>query len=152
MVQEENKDRKEVQSTEEMLAKVEQANQDLKLRNVMEGFLASINVEALFPSINQKVSARMVARELVRNGVRYQGADVELATHYLDSCMSKERLKQEGIAHLISKRKTEGKRGRRPTVYTKLLSGQMKRAKAGTGEEESLGDITIGKKLDEEEV
>ena len=60
-----NKDRKEVQSTEEMLAKVEQANQYPRLKEVREGVLASMDVEALFPSINQKVSARMMAMELV---------------------------------------------------------------------------------------
>ena len=135
-----------------MLAKIEMANQDLRLRKIKEGVLASIDVEALFPSIDQKVSARMVAKELVRNGVKYQGADVNLAAQYLDSCMSRERLRQEGIAHLIPKRKAEGKRGRRPTVYTKDLSGPMKRAKQGIGEEETLGDKVIGRKLDEEEV
>ena len=92
-----------------MLAKIEMANQDLRLRKIKEGVLASIDVEALFPSIDQKVSARMVAKELVRNGVKYQGADINLAAQYLDSCMSRERLRQEGIAHLIPKRKAERK-------------------------------------------
>ena len=45
-----------------MLAKIEMANQDLRLRKIKEGVLASIDVEALFPSIDQKVSARMVAK------------------------------------------------------------------------------------------
>ena len=88
-----------------MLAKIEEGNNVLKEKELRDGDLASMDVEALFPSIYQKVSARLVAKKLIKNKVRYQGTDVVLATHYLDSCMSKERLREEGITHLIPLRR-----------------------------------------------
>ena len=97
--------------------------------------LASMDVEALFPSIDQETSARLVAEELIKQKVEYPEADVKLGTHYLLATLSKERLKREKVWHLMPRRKSEGKRGRRPTVHTKLLSGPIRREREESGEE-----------------
>ena len=115
-----------------------------------------MDVEALFPSIDQEVSARIVAEELVKHGVEYEGVDVRLATHYLGICMTRERQIREGVSHLIPARKTRSRRGRKLTIYNKTLSGPMKRVKKGKeGEEEEGGvggeESMIGRNLDEAE-
>ena len=50
----------EVLSTEEILAKIERANHVLKERMVMKGVLSSMDVEALYLSIDQETSARII--------------------------------------------------------------------------------------------
>ena len=151
-----NKEHKEVQSTEEMLAKIEETNEKLAEMGIKNGVLGSMDVEALFPSIDQEDSARIVAEEMIKHGVEYEGVDVRLATHYLGVCMTKERQVREGVSHLIPARKARDRRGRRLTVFTKSLSGPMKRVRKEKTSDEGEGEVggeecPIGKNLDEAE-
>ena len=120
-----NKVQREVQSTDEILGKVEEAIIILKERKVKEGILGSMDVEALFLSIYQKVSARIVGEEMMRNEVKYGEVNIQVATHYLMATMTPDRIKREGVSHLMPRRK--GMRGRKPMIHTRELSGPIKR-------------------------
>ena len=126
----------EVQSTEELLSRITAANQKLEKKETGETLVGSMDVCALYPSLNQKVSAKIVEEEMMRNGVRYQGVNTRLATHYLLANMDKERQRKEGIVRLLPRRKAQGRQGRIPTIHTKELSGPIKRRTAGSSEEE----------------
>ena len=60
--------------------------------------------------------------------------------------MDRQRLIREGIFKLIPRRKAQGRQGRKPTLYTKELSGARKRMKGG-GVEEENGNV---RNLDED--
>ena len=89
--------------------------------------VGSMDVEALYPSIHQQEGARIVAEEIVKSDIEYEGADIRKAAVYIAATMSKERQKKEGILHLLPIRKSQGKSGRRPTVRSRELGGPLPR-------------------------
>ena len=76
----------------------------------------------------QKTSAKTVAKQMMKNEVRYTGVDIEKARHYLLSTMDMDQLKREGVHHLMPKKNDQGWQGRKPTIHMKQLSGPMKRS------------------------
>ena len=73
-----------------------------------------MDIEALYPSIHQKDGPRIVAEEIIRSDLRYEGVDVRKAAIYLAATLSKERQTVEGIGHLLPQRKAQGRPGRKP--------------------------------------
>ena len=135
----------ECQSTEEMVSRIEEANQRLQDEQVQDLMVGSLDVVALYPSIDQKVGARIVAEEMLRNGVRYRGVDIHKAVRYLAATMTDERIAKEGLTGLMPKRVAAGRQGRRPTVRTKELGGPIPRKErkeaAAAATEGDLGEI-----------
>ena len=81
--------------------------------------VGSLDVEALYPSINQKEGPRIVSEEVLKSKVEFQNINYHLAVVYLGATLSKERQVKEGIAHLIPSRKARTRRGRKITIHTK---------------------------------
>ena len=61
----------EAQSTEEVLRKIKEANQRLEVEDVNEIMIGSLDVEALYPSIDQREGPRLVSEEVEQRGRRW---------------------------------------------------------------------------------
>ena len=134
----------ESQSTEEVLRKIKEANSRLKQEGARRVIVGSLNVEALYPSIDQKEGPRMVAEEVRKSKINFKNIDFHLATVYLGVTMDRQRQIREAVAHLLPSRKARSKRGRKVTVHMKELGGPVSRKVAGEGAN------PIGRNLDEE--
>ena len=66
----------EAQSTEEVLRKIGEANQKLEEEGAKEIMIGSLDVEALYPSIDQKIGLEIVTREVVRYDFEYENVDI----------------------------------------------------------------------------
>ena len=108
------------QSTEEVLRSIEDANIKLKEGKVESMAIGSMDVKTLYPWLSIKEAAKVVAEEII-----YQGVDMRIAGAYLATVLPKERQSREGLARLLPQRKTRGKRGRPATVHAKEPSGQQ---------------------------
>ena len=117
---------KEAQSTEEIMREIEDCNTRLLLnpsRNIMVG---SMDVVALYPSIDQRLGARIVAEEFLKSGIEVQGVDYRAASIYLSVNVHKDELQREGLLHLIPRRVSN--LGRKHTIRTPELSGPIPRS------------------------
>ena len=104
-----NKKSREAQSTEEVLRAVEEASVKLREERVQELVIGSMDVRALYPSLDIEASARIVSEEIIKSEIEYRGVDIKLAGVYLATALSKERQSREGIASLLPRKKSEGK-------------------------------------------
>ena len=129
----------ESQSTEEVLRKIKEANEALEREKVKDIMVGSLDVEALYPSIDQVEGPRLVAEEVRRSKVQFENINYHIAAVYLGSTMSTERQTKEGVRDLIPKRKIRTKRGRKPTVHSKELGGPKARKMKPDLDEEGDG-------------
>ena len=83
--------------------------------------VGSMDVEALYPSIDQKEGPRIVAEEVRKSKVNFSNVNFHLAAVYLGVVMDKPRQIREGIAHLIPPRKAKSKKGRKLIIHTSEL-------------------------------
>ena len=104
-----------------------EANETLEQKAVKQCLVGSMDVEALYPSIHQKEGAKIVTEEIIRSDIKYQGVDVRKAAIHIAAMMEEGRQGAEGIRHLLPVKKAQGKSGRRPTVRSKELGGQLPR-------------------------
>lgn len=118
-------ERREAQLTEEGLKPIEDSNIKLKEGKVESMPIGSIDVKALYLSLRIKEAAKVVAEEIIKSKVDYQGGDMRIAGVYLATILPKERQSREGLARLLPQRKTRGKRGRPATLHAKELFGPM---------------------------
>ena len=129
-----------IKSTEEMVTHIQEANKKIEESNKDSIMVGSMDVEALYPSIHQREGARIVAEEIVKSDIKYEGVDVRKAAVYLATTLDKERQTSEGIAHLLPVRKAKGRQGRKPTIRSKELGGPLpKPEKEEFGQEELPG-------------
>ena len=73
----------EAQSTEEVLRMISEANTRLKKEGVSDLALGSMDVVALYLSLDQKRSAEIVAEAIMESDVKYCGVDMDMAGVYL---------------------------------------------------------------------
>ena len=135
----------EAQATEEVLRKIQETNTKLEEGRIKDIVVGSLDVEALYPSIDQIQGPRIVAEEVMKSPLKFDNIDTHLLGVYLATVLTKERQIKEGISKLLPIRKAEGKRGRKPNIHGRELAGPKK--KEITAEE----DVQIGKKTDENE-
>ena len=81
----------ESQSTEEVLRKIKEANAMLEKEGAREIMLGSLDVEALYPSIDQKEGPRIVAQEILKSKVKFENINYHLAVVYLGLVMDRNR-------------------------------------------------------------
>ena len=129
----------ESQSTEEVLRKIKEANLELKKEEAKEIMVGSLDVEALYPSIDQKEGPRIVAQEILKSKVKFENINYHLAAVYLAVTLDKARQEKEGIAHLLPSRKAKTKKGRRPTIHTRELGGPKGRKEVFEEESNKIG-------------
>ena len=64
-----------------------------------------MDVTALYPSLDQKESARMAKEAYLESEMEVEEVDWKAASLYLALTVSRQELVREGIAHLIARRK-----------------------------------------------
>ena len=72
----------EAQSTEEVLHKIEAANKKLEDLKVKELVIGSLDVEALYPSIDQQEGPKIVAQEIVKSKLRFEISICNFFVHF----------------------------------------------------------------------
>ena len=72
--------------------------------------LGSMDVVALYLSLEQDESARIVADHIMESEVDFAGVDFDIAGVYLATVWSKERQKREGVYKLLPRKRSS--RGR----------------------------------------
>ena len=72
----------EAQSTEEVLRKIQEANIVLEREKVKDLMLGSLDVEALYPSIDQREGPRLVSEEVRKSQLKFENVDYHLAAVY----------------------------------------------------------------------
>lgn len=70
--------------------------------------VGSLDVEALYPLIDQVQGAKIVAEEIRKSPLKYEKLDEHLLGVYLAVTFIKERSIKEGIWKLLPRRKAEG--------------------------------------------
>ena len=113
--------------------------------------MGSIDVEALYPIIDQKKAARMVKEEYIALDVEVTELDLRMVALCMALTVKKEELIREEIYHLTARRK-KNVRGRKPTVRSPKFSGPLKkkerREKTQVTDTEDEDRIRIGERLD----
>ena len=98
-------------SSEEMIASIQQANEKGLPTDTVVG---SLDVKALYPSIDVELSARVVANTYVEHSYEIVNVNYNELSLYLAINMSVESLSNKGIAKFCHTRKH--KRGRKPLI------------------------------------
>ena len=112
--------RQEDQSTEEVLSQLEDVQAAIKASGSRNTMVGSLDVKALYPSLDQDAAAEVVAQLVYESEVRFNGINWRCVQTFLASNHTEEELKQQGIAHLIPDRVFS--LGRRPGPTTPELS------------------------------
>ena len=99
----------EVQSTEEVLRKIRETNSTLSQEKILDLMVGSMDVEALYPSIDQMMGPQMVAQEILETDVEFEGINYDLAARFLMATMDQERLAKEGLLRLMPRSKAGNK-------------------------------------------
>ena len=120
--------RMEDRSTEEVIAQLEEAQMAVRDAGLTDTMAGSLDVKALYPSLDHEESAEAVARFIQKSKVRTHGIDWRAAVVYLASNMTEDRAKEEKLLHLLPRRLK--RRGARPGNTTLELG------RSNQGEEE----------------
>ena len=106
-------------STEEVLAQLKEAQDTVKEAGLKDVMVGSLDVKALYPSLDQEGSARAVAQFVRESEVELDGIDWRHVQVFLASHMDVHELKKEKVMHLVPARRKKG--GCRPGIVTKEL-------------------------------
>ena len=113
--------------------------------------MASMDVEALYPSINQVAAAKIVKAEYMNSDIEVKDVDWKIVALYLAVTVPEEELLREGIFHLTARKRRN--KGRKTTVRNPKISGPLKRSERKPEEmdrQEEEDVIRIGECLDQE--
>ena len=111
--------RMEDQSTEEVLAQLEEAEQAIRDAGLDNTVVGSLDVRALYPSLDQRGSAEAVETFIMNSQVDVKGVDYRAVQVYLASNLSEKEVKREGLVKLLPRR--TWKMGVRPGSTTTEL-------------------------------
>ena len=100
---------------------IQETNCKLREGNINNFVVGSLDVEALYPSIDQVQGPEIVAQEIIKSSLTFENVDEHLLGVYLAVTFGKERSVREGVWELLPKRKAEGTRGRKPTVHSQEI-------------------------------
>ena len=114
----------EDQSTEEVLAQLEEAEVAIRNDGHCDTVVGSLDVQALYPSLSQEESADLVEQFVKRSKVSVSGVDYREAQVYLSSTMTEKEIKDQGLQLLVPTRTK--KFGPRPGNTTLELGTKVK--------------------------
>ena len=116
--------RLEDRSTEEVLAQLQETEVKIREDGLTGTMVGSLDVAALYPSLDQEGCAETVARFVRSSKVSLNGIDWRAAQVYLSSSLTENQVKEEALVGLVPRRlKT---RGNRPGKTTTELSRKRK--------------------------
>ena len=111
--------RLEDKSTEEVLSQLEETEKYLVENGHTDIMVGSLDVKALYPSLDIKQSAMIVEQFILNSKVEVNGINTRAAQVYLASNLSESEIKEEGLQKLIPQRTK--KKGMRPGPTTQEL-------------------------------
>ena len=91
----------EAQSTEELLRNINETNESLGDIRLEEVAVGSMDVTALYLSIYQRLSARLVKEEYIESDFEVEDIHGKAGYLYLALNISRQELVREGIVHLF---------------------------------------------------
>ena len=110
----------ECDSTEDMIASMEQTNQKIKNLKIEDANPFSTDVKALYPSITKKEGGNIVKKMMVESEITVEGFDWKEAALYLTLTLADDEPEliqlKEDMAEVMPKRKKTG--GARPGITT----------------------------------
>ena len=115
--------RQEDLSTEEVLSQLEEAQVEIKRLGLKDTMAGSLDVRALYPSLDQERAAESVAKFVRRSKVKVEGVDWREAQVFLASNMDEHEQKREGVLGLLPRRLK--KWGARPGNKTEELRRRL---------------------------
>ena len=110
-------------STEEVLAQLAEAQAQIWKEGDVQATVGSLDVKALYPSLDVKGSAEMVANMVEQSNMEIDGANLRLAQTFLASNLTEDEVKKEGLQELLPSR--VWKMRRRPGKTTPELSSRV---------------------------
>ena len=103
--------RLEERSTEEVLSQLQEAETRMRDDGVVDSMVGSLDVAALYPSLDHEGAAEEVAKMIMKSQVSLAGIDWRAAQTFLASNLSEDQVKAEGLKSLVPNRlKARGKR------------------------------------------
>ena len=132
-----NNPRQEDQSTEEVISRLEEAEQMIQEKGMTNVMAGSLDVRALYPSLDQDLASEAVAEFIRRSKVEMKGIDYREVQVFLASNLDEHEQKRERIKHLLPRRTK--RMGRRPGPTTlELRQKDPDPAKQSSRTKESL--------------
>ena len=114
--------RMEDQSTEEVLAQLSEAQEEIVKTGSRSVMVGSLDVKSLYPSLDQEGAAEMVGDLVLGSSVNITGVDFRAAQVFLASNLDEDGVKKEGLVGLVPGR--VARRGNRPGPRTSELSAK----------------------------
>ena len=114
--------RQEDKSMEEAIAQLGEAQSAIISTGARSVMVGSLNVNALYPSLDQGEAADMVAQLIMRSRTKITGVDYRAAQVFLASNLSPNEIKEEGLRGLLPDRMW--KMGKRPGPTTTELAAK----------------------------
>ena len=110
-----------------MLAKIDRLNERLTEEKTPNNgyFVGSLDVKALYPSLDTKVCSKIAAERIVRSKLEFDGVNWDWATIYVALCLNEREIRKEGLEEVIPRRKAN--QGTRPTIKTVNLEEKKDR-------------------------
>ena len=104
---------RELVSCEELCGLIDDLNEDFKARSqdMNEVMISSLDAKALYPSLNIRKSAKIVAERVTESGVKIEGVNYKWVGKYLALTMSRNEVVNTGLSRVVPK-KTGGQQGR----------------------------------------
>ena len=100
----EDEDDVEALGTEELLRNIQEANERLKDKEPGKVAVGSMDVTALYPSIDQEMSPNYVKEEYFESDFEIEDVDRRSVSLYLALTCGRQELVREGIAHLVARK------------------------------------------------
>ena len=111
--------RMEDRSTEEAIHQLEEAEEGMRKSGSNNAMVGSLDVAALYPSIDQEQAADMVAMTIQESPIRMEGINLRCLQVYLSSNLTEKQVIKEGLKDLVPGRARKG--GKRPGPTTDEL-------------------------------
>ena len=117
-------------STEEGISQLEEVEKAVRMAGGRNTMLGSLDVSALYPSLDQEQSAELVSRMVEVSPVKIKGVNYRCVQVYLVSNLTTQEVVKEGLQGLLPARMS--RRGRKPGPSTREL-GVKKQPPRPTG-------------------
>ena len=111
--------RVEDKSTEEVLSQLLEAEVEIREQGLTESMVGSLDVRALYPSLDHEGTAAMVATFVEESEVNIQGVDWRAAQVFIASNMTRKEVVKQGLKKIIPRRLK--RKGPRPGPTTSEL-------------------------------
>ena len=107
-------------STEQVLAQLQEAEETIREHGHDDTVVGSLDVQALYPSLDQEQAAEAVSRFVLRSKTKITGVNWRLSQVFLASNLTPGEIKQEGLTGLLPDRRK--RKGNRPGGTTSELA------------------------------